>query len=63
MLLLPSPWNDHVTQYLPSSAGVAISAVVQLPNLLTPAAGALVLREYAALTMLAASVVLRRRDA
>lgn len=63
VLLLPSPWSDHVTQYLPSSAGVAISAVVQFPNLLTPAGGALVLCAYAALTLLTATFILRRRDA
>lgn len=63
VLLLPSPWNDHFTQYLPSSAGVAISAVVQFPKLLTPAGGALVLCGYAALTLLVAAFLLRRRDA
>jgi ABC-2 type transport system permease protein len=60
--LLPSPWNDNVTKYLPSSAGVAMSAVVRFPNLLTPAGGMLVLCGYAALTLAAASYVLVRRD-
>ncbi len=50
VLLFPLPWNDHVTQYLPSSAGVATSAVMQFPNLLTPSGGALVLCGYAGLT-------------
>ena len=34
--LLPSPWNDTITKYLPSSAGVAMSALVRFPNLLSP---------------------------
>lgn len=61
--LLPSPWNDTVTKYLPSSAGVAMSAVVRFPNLLTPAGGLIVLCAYTALTLTAASYVLIQRDA
>ena len=61
--LLPSPWNDDITKYLPSSAGVAMSAVVRFPNLLNPAAGLVVLCAYAAGTLLIATVLLRRRDA
>lgn len=61
--LLPSPWNDDVTKYLPSSAGVAMSAVVRFPNLLSPAAGFLVLCAYAAVTLAVAGLVLARRDA
>ncbi len=61
--LLPSPWNNTITQYLPSSAGVAMSAVVQFPNLLSPAGGFFVLCGYTALLLLLAAVMLRRRDA
>ncbi|WP_405848575.1 hypothetical protein [Streptomyces sp. NBC_01518] len=61
--LLPSPWNDDVTRYLPSSAGVAMSAVVRFPNLLSPAGGLLVLSGYAAATLALAAVLLVRRDA
>jgi ABC-type transport system involved in multi-copper enzyme maturation permease subunit len=61
--LLPSPWNDNVTKFLPSSAGVAMSAVVRFPNLLTPAAGLLVLLAYTAATLGAAAILLTRRDA
>lgn len=61
--LLPSPWNDDITKYLPSSAGVAMSAVVRFPNLLSPAAGLAVLCAYAAGTLLVATAMLRRRDA
>jgi ABC-2 type transport system permease protein len=61
--LLPSPWNDTITRYLPSSAGTAMSAVVRFPNLLSPVEGLLVLLGYAAATLAAATVVLVRRDA
>jgi len=61
--LLPSPWNDNVTKFLPSSAGVAMSAVVRFPNLLAPAAGLLVLLAYTAATLGAAAILLARRDA
>ncbi|MCW2540041.1 MAG: transporter permease [Frankiales bacterium] len=61
--LRPSPWNDNVTKYLPSSAGVAMSAVVRFPNLLSPGGGLMVLCGYAALILGAASYVLARRDA
>jgi hypothetical protein len=61
--LLPSPWADEVTKYLPSSAAVAMSAVVRFPNLLGPAAGFLVLCGYVAVTLLIAATALRRRDA
>jgi len=61
--LLPSPWNDDITRYLPSSAGAAMSAVVRFPNLLTPWAGFAVLTFYALAMLAAASVVLVRSDA
>jgi ABC-2 type transport system permease protein len=61
--LLPSPWNDNVTKFLPSSAGVAMSAVVRFPNLLTPVAGLVVLCAYAAAALLVAGLILLRRDA
>jgi ABC-2 type transport system permease protein len=61
--LLPSPWNDNITQYLPSSAGVAMSAVVKFPNLLSPAGGLLVLSAYTVAMLLLAGLVLFRRDA
>jgi len=61
--LLPSPWNDEITKYLPSSAGVAMSAVVHFPNLLNPAGGLLVLCGYTVITLLLAATALARRDA
>jgi ABC-2 type transport system permease protein len=61
--LLPSPWNHNVTKYLPSSAGTAMGAVVRVPNLLGPLAGFLVLSVYTAATLVAAGIVVSRRDA
>jgi ABC-2 type transport system permease protein len=61
--LLPSPWNDTITKYLPSSAGVAMSAVVRFPNLLSPLGGLVVLLAYTAVTLAVAGFVLVRRDA
>ncbi len=63
MLLLPTPWDDNVTKYLPSSAGVAISAVVRFPNLLAPGAALVLLLAYTAAMLTLATFVLIRRDA
>jgi ABC-2 type transport system permease protein len=61
--LLPSPWNDNITKVLPSSAGVAMSAVQSFPNLLSPLNGLLLLCGYTAAVTLAATLMLARRDA
>jgi ABC-2 type transport system permease protein len=61
--LLPSPWNDTVTKYLPNAAGAAMSAVVRFPNLLSPLGGVLVLVAYTTGTLLVAAFCLTRRDA
>jgi len=61
--LLPSPWNNDITRYLPNSAGAAMSAVVRFPNLLSPWAGFGVLALYALATLAVASLVLVRSDA
>lgn len=61
--LLPQPWNYDVTKYLPSTAGVAMSAVGHFPDLLGPGPAALLLTGYAAGFLVLASVALTRRDA
>jgi hypothetical protein len=61
--LLPSPWNDDITRYLPNSAGAAMSAVARFPNLLSPAGGLIVLCAYAAAALVLAALALTRRDA
>jgi ABC-2 type transport system permease protein len=58
--LLPAPWNNDITLYLPSSAGAAMSAVVRFPNLLAPAAGFLVLLAYSTATIGVAMTLLVR---
>lgn len=63
VLLLPSPWNDNVTKFLPSSAGVAISAVNHFPNLLSPLAALVVLVAYTIVMFGTATYLLVRRDA
>ena len=61
--LLPSPWNNDITQYLPSSAGVAMSAHVRFPNLLPPAGGLAVLASYTLTVLAVAMLMIERRDA
>ena len=61
--LLPAPWNNDITRYLPNSAGAAMSAVARFPNLLSPAEGLLVLCGYAAAALIFAAAALNRRDA
>jgi ABC-type transport system involved in multi-copper enzyme maturation permease subunit len=61
--LLPAPWNNDITKYLPNSAGAAMSAVDRFPNLLSPAGGLIVLCAYTAATLILAAVALTRRDA
>ena len=60
--LLPSPWNNDITQYLPSSAGVAMSAHVRFPNPLPPA-GARRLAGYTLAILAVAMLMIERRDA
>lgn len=61
--LLPAPWNNDITLYLPNSAAAAMSAVVRFPNLLSPTVGLLVLCAYTAATLGIAVVILTCRDA
>ena len=61
--LLPAPWNDEITRYLPSSAGAAMSAIDRFPSLLSPAGGLIVLCAYTGATLILAALVLTRRDA
>jgi ABC-2 type transport system permease protein len=62
-LLLPTPWDDKVTKFLPSSAGVAISAIVSFPNLLSPINALIVLVADTAAMCAVATLVLVRHDA
>jgi ABC-2 type transport system permease protein len=60
--LLPAPWNETVTRYLPSPAGEAMATYHHFPNHLSAIAGLGVLIAYPAITLAAAGLVLLRRD-
>lgn len=62
-LLLPAPWSDDITKYLPNSAAAAMSALVEFPNMLSPLGGLVVLLIYAMAVVAGALVVFGRRDA
>lgn len=61
--LLPFPWNDNITKYLPGAAGTAMAAVVHFPNLLSPGIGFVVFCGYAAGILVLAGLIFKRRDA
>jgi ABC-2 type transport system permease protein len=61
--ILPNSWGDAVDPYLPLSAGTAILSIHPDPSALAPWTGLLLYLGYAAFAMLAAAVLLVRRDA
>ncbi|MCW2528144.1 MAG: transporter permease subunit [Pseudonocardiales bacterium] len=61
--LLPAPWNQTVTKYLPSPAGEAMATYRHFPNHLSAFGGLGVLIAYTAVTLALAGIVLVRRDA
>jgi ABC-type transport system involved in multi-copper enzyme maturation permease subunit len=61
--LLPARIRDDVLPYLPDSAGLAILQTTPSPAQLPPWTGFGVFVAYTAVTLLAATLVLRRRDA
>lgn len=62
---LPSSWSDAISKYLPSSAGQSVMQVVRDPtsSTLSPWTGFAVFCGYALVALVAAAVVLKRRDA
>lgn len=60
---LPSSWSDKIDKYLPGSAGQAVVNVVRDHSSLSPWAGFAVFCGYTVIAMIAAAVLLRRRDA
>ena len=62
-LLLPSSWREQLLPYLPNNAGSAVTTVRPHDDLLSPYGGALVLVAWALIPLLAAALVVRRRDA
>jgi ABC-type transport system involved in multi-copper enzyme maturation permease subunit len=60
--LLPESWDD-VLQFLPSNAGQSFTSVSPADTLLDPGAGAAVFIGWVVLSVVAAAVALKRRDA
>jgi ABC-2 type transport system permease protein len=59
---LPSTWSDHINKYLPSEAGQAMTRVHHEGNTLSPWLGLLVFVLYVVVALVAAAVMMRRRD-
>ncbi len=60
--LLPQPVGEKVMPFLPSNAAAALTQVAPVEGALPPGTGLAVYVGYAAITLLAAALVLRRRD-
>ncbi len=63
MNILPTSWNNAISQYLPSEAGRQLFSLHQAAHSLSPTAGGLLMLGYCALTVAVAAVLLVRRDA
>jgi hypothetical protein len=62
MNILPTSWNNAITQYLPSEAGRQLFSLQHAAHTLTPLAGGLLLAGYCAVAIAIAAVLLVRRD-
>jgi hypothetical protein len=62
MNILPSSWNNAISQYLPSEAGRQIFSLTHGVHSLSPLAGGLLFVGYCALALAIAAVLLVRRD-
>jgi ABC-2 type transport system permease protein len=60
--LLPSPWPDRIAPYLPAEAGQALWTIKPDPHTLAPWTGFGVLMLYVATSLIAAALLLHRRD-
>jgi len=60
---LPDSWSTHIDPYLPSTAGQALTAVRPDPTDLAPWTGFAVFCAYLVVAVVAAAVLLQRRDA
>jgi ABC-2 type transport system permease protein len=61
--LLPPPVGEKVMPFLPSNAVAAVTQVAPVEGALPPGTGLAAYAGYAVITLLAAALVLRRRDA
>ncbi|SEG92891.1 hypothetical protein SAMN05216223_126132 [Actinacidiphila yanglinensis] len=60
---LPASWSDHVSQWLPSTAGQSLFSVHHVDHTLAPWPGFMVFCAYALAALAGAAVLLKRRDA
>ena len=60
--LLPTSIANAINPYLPSNAGGAVWTITPDPNTLAPWTGLALFAGYAALSLVIAAVLLRRRD-
>ena len=63
MNILPTSWNNTISEYLPSSAGADVLSLTHGPHDLAPWPGFALFCGYTALTVAIAAVLLVRRDA
>jgi hypothetical protein len=63
MNVLPTSWNNAISQYLPSNAGRQLFALQHAAHTLTPLAGGLLMVAYCVAAVAIAAVLLVRRDA
>jgi ABC-2 type transport system permease protein len=62
MNILPTSWNNAISQYLPSEAGRQIFSLTRSAHRFAPLPGGLLFVGYCALTLAIAAVLLVRRD-
>ncbi|HET8751892.1 MAG TPA: hypothetical protein VFM43_05140 [Gaiellaceae bacterium] len=62
MFVLPTSWNNAISQYLPSNAGRQLFALHHAAHTLTPLTGTLIFLAYCAAAIVIAVVLLVRRD-
>jgi hypothetical protein len=62
MNVLPTSWNNAISQYLPSEAGRQLFSLHHAAHTLTPLAGGLLMVAYCAVAVVIAAVLLVRRD-
>jgi hypothetical protein len=62
MNILPTSWNQSISEYLPSSAGRDVFALTHGPHDLSPGAGIALFAGYTALVIAIAAILLVRRD-
>jgi len=62
MNILPTSWNNAISQYLPSDAGRQLFALHHAAHTLTPLAGGLLFAGYCAAAIAIAAILLVRRD-